>query len=268
MPPIIYNSLRQQLIADTLLKGGVYQANARLPIHFHERANFCLVLKGGCTERLGERTIDFDPLTLGFLASGDAHSLQTGSAPVHCFGIEPAPALLERLRECSLLINSSIYARGGAAAVDLLTKIYREFRLADSASPLAIEGLLLETLAEMSRRQPLSAEKRRPQWLKLAEELLRARFTDALELPAVAAAAGVHPVHLAREFRRHFKCTVGEYVRRLRVDFARRELSQTNAPLVTIALAAGFADQSHFTREFKRITGFTPRQYRNLLQSR
>ena len=264
----IYTGLRQTMFAGSLLKEGVYDANIRLPIHTHERPNFCLVFKGVCTERLGTRVIDFKPLTLGFLAPGDVHSLHTSQTPVHCFGIEPAAILVERLRECSLEIKTSIYTQGGAAT-DLMMKLYHEFYLADDASPLAIEGLLLELLVEMARRQPsLSREKRPPRWLVQAEELLRASFSSSLQLPAVAVAVNIHPVHLAREFRRHYKCTAGEYVRRLRIETARRELAQSENPLAVIALAAGFSDQSHLTREFKRITGYTPLQYRNLFKSR
>jgi AraC family transcriptional regulator len=80
----------------------------------------------------------------------------------------------------------------------------------------------------------------------------------------VAQAAGVHPAHLARGFRTYFKTSLGSYIRRLRVEFAARELVQSEASLATVALAAGFADQSHFTRLFKRHTGFTPNAYRRL----
>lgn len=264
----VYTSLRRMTIAGSILKEGVYDAGIELPIHAHERPNYCLVFKGACTERLGSRVIDFKPQTLGYLALGDAHSLRTSRAPVHCFGIEPATALVERLRECSLEIKNSVYMQDGPAT-DLVMKLYREFYLADDASPLAIEALLLELLVEAARRQsPPSAEKRLPRWLRQTEELLRASFSDPLQLAAVAEAVGVHPVHLAREFRRHYKCTAGEYVRRLRIESARRELAQSQASLAVIALAAGFSDQSHLTREFKRMTGYTPLQYRNLFKSR
>jgi AraC family transcriptional regulator len=63
-------------------------------------------------------------------------------------------------------------------------------------------------------------------------------------------------------FRRQNGCTVGEYVRRLRVDFALRQLSETENPLSEIAAAAGFADHSHLTRTFKAYLGLTPSEYR------
>jgi AraC family transcriptional regulator len=55
---------------------------------------------------------------------------------------------------------------------------------------------------------------------------------------------------------------VGEYVRRVRVEFARDAVVNTDAPLVEIAYRAGFADHSHFTRTFKRLTGMTPYEFR------
>jgi AraC family transcriptional regulator len=84
----------------------------------------------------------------------------------------------------------------------------------------------------------------------------------------IAAAAGIHPVHLARVFRRHCGYTLGDYVRKLRVDFAARQLLATDEPLAGIAFAAGFSDQSHFTKVFKRQTGMTPADFRSYGHSR
>ena len=85
---------------------------------------------------------------------------------------------------------------------------------------------------------------------------------------AVARAAGVHPTHLMRVFRRFHGCTLGDYVRQRRIDFACGRLTATDAPLVEVALAAGFCDQSHFTKTFKRATGLTPSEYRKATRER
>ena len=66
-------------------------------------------------------------------------------------------------------------------------------------------------------------------------------------------------------FRRQKGCTVGEYVRHLRVDFALRQLSETENSLSDIAAAGGFADHSHLTRTFKAHLGLTPSEYRKNL---
>jgi AraC family transcriptional regulator len=83
----------------------------------------------------------------------------------------------------------------------------------------------------------------------------------------MAEAVGAHPVYLSREFHRHFRCTVGEYVRQLRIELACHKLSGSDEPLALIALAAGFFDQSHFSRTFKLLTGMSPAQYRKTFRS-
>jgi len=151
----------------------------------------------------------------------------------------------------------------------LTTRLYKEFCNLDELSSLVIEGLTLEILAETSRHALQDrAQQRLPYWLAQARELLRDQFGENLSLASVAQAVGVHETHLSREFRRYFRCTVGEYIRLLRIDFACRQLSASDNPLAEIALAAGFFDQSHFARTFKSQTGMTPHEYRRVWQSR
>jgi AraC family transcriptional regulator len=147
----------------------------------------------------------------------------------------------------------------------LAMRLYSEFMHLDGVSPLAIEGLFLELIATVSRRMTGNFRCKSDRWLRQACDLLRARFSESLSLNEIAHQVGVHPVHLARGFRRSFGTTVGEYVRQLRVDHARTALSEGNARLRDVALDAGFFDQSHFCRVFRRFTGMTPQEYRSLM---
>ena len=88
-------------------------------------------------------------------------------------------------------------------------------------------------------------------------------FSETLKLTQIAAEVGVHPVYLATAFRQKFGVTVGEFVRRLRIEHACAELKKEDLPLSAIALQAGFADQSHFSKVFKSYVGMTPREYRS-----
>jgi AraC family transcriptional regulator len=117
----------------------------------------------------------------------------------------------------------------------------------------------------LSRQRELSSERKPPRWLEQARELIHGQFTESLTHDQIATAVAVHPVHLAGVFRRHYGCTIGEYARRLRVEFACRNISTSTAPLADIALAAGFSDQSHFSKVFKQLTGMTPAQFRKNL---
>jgi len=123
-------------------------------------------------------------------------------------------------------------------------------------------------MAEIARCPAAVTERTPPRWLHQARDLLHARFAGSPSLDEIAAAVGVHPAHLARVFRQQYGCTMGDYLRRLRVEFACRHMAAGDTPLVGIALAAGFADQSHFTKTFKSLVGMTPAEFQRQFRRR
>ena len=88
-----------------------------------------------------------------------------------------------------------------------------------------------------------------------------------LRLRQIAAQVGVHPVHLSRSFRRYYGRTMTDYVSHRRLDQARARLASRDQSIVEIALDLGFADQSHFSRAFRRLEGLTPGKYRLSVRS-
>ena len=100
-----------------------------------------------------------------------------------------------------------------------------------------------------------------PAWLGPMCEQIRADCCNSIRVTDLAEAAGVHA---ARVFRRYMGCTIGEYVRSLRVDRARSQLVETDRTLSAIAIGTGFSDQAHFTRRFKEAVGMPPGAYRKL----
>lgn len=244
-----------------------YAPNQVLPEHSHEHAYFCLVLQGVYTENYGKQTRLCEPSTIILHPPNEIHSNHFQKAGGRCFNVQLDTFWLRRVREHSVIPDSPTHFRGGSPA-NLARRIYKEFCSPDKVSPLAIEGLTLELLAETSRRSVEVSNHKRPYWLEQAREILHAHFTGHLTLTSIAEMVGVHPVHVAREFRKHYRCTIGDYVRQLRVEFACRYLAETTTPLIEIALAAGFSHQSHFSRTFKRLTGMTPAQYRAISRLR
>jgi AraC family transcriptional regulator len=202
-----------------------------------------------------------------FLPSGEEHLSDFKRTGVQIFRVEINPRRLERIREYSTILDCPADFNGGDLPW-LATKLYGEFRQRDETSPLAIEGLVLEMIGAASRRFIRAATGRAPGWLNQARELIHAGFKEKLSLAEIAQEVGVHPIYLASEFRRRYHSTVGEYVRQLRIESACRALSQTNETLVEIALKVGFADQSHFCKVFRRLTGLTPSQYRDCFPAR
>jgi AraC family transcriptional regulator len=245
----------------------VHKPNQTLARHYHEHANIAFILNGSFTEILDRKRFGCSPQSLIVKPAGEAHANHYGRGGMHCILIEVKPQKVKSLNSLSKTFDRVNHVRGGMISM-LAMRIWKEMRVMDSASPLALEGLSFELIAELSRHSNLISESQPPFWLKRAREILHAHFSESLGLAHVAEAVDVHPVHLAREFRKFYGCTLGEYLRGLRIEFACRKLSASDMPLVEISLAAGFSHQAHFSRIFKRQIGITPGEFRSLRRSR
>jgi AraC family transcriptional regulator len=233
--------------------------SGQLPSHYHEHACLCVVLDGGFTKRFRGRALECEAGTLLVQPAGERHSDEfRGSRQLV---LEPLAAQDSPFRGQSIF-EEIVFTRS-ALGVASATRIAHELQKTDAWSSLAIEGLALELIANTGRCRDGGAAHgaSAPRWLAHVRE----RLTSGPNPPTIAELAGlaqVHPVYLGRVFRRHFGMSIGAYARRSRLEWAAAQLSTTNEPLSRISFCAGFADQSHFTREFRRFSGVTPRQYR------
>jgi AraC family transcriptional regulator len=160
---------------------------------------------------------------------------------------------------CSEIVRSS-------DAVTWANRVRTEVRSSDSVSSLAIDGALMLMIADMTRSH-IDGDRRRPRWLGGVEEAIQASIVSPPSVEALAAMAGVHPTRLLRTFRRYHKMTIANFIRQRRVEKARGEIA-SGKPLSMIALDAGFADQSHFTRSFKQAFGETPGEFARSMKAR
>jgi AraC family transcriptional regulator len=240
-----------------------YRAGLDLPRHAHPTAGFCLVLDGTYVERYGARSLDCRPRTVTFSPAGAEHRNVFAEAASHCFTIDVPARWIERLGASSMVLRDPVAFDGGALA-PIAERLLREGRHGDDSAPLIIEGLVLEMIGSAARNAREAGETKISPAIRRARELLEAHFTEPISLSDVATATGRHPVYVATEFRRAYGETIGEFVRRLRVESACRDLADPERPLADVALAAGFANQSHFTRVFRRAVGLTPAAYRDL----
>jgi AraC family transcriptional regulator len=254
------NTLNEHCIDGLTLSETSYISNLKLPRHSHERSYFCLVVKGAYTERYYKTEQTCKASTLIFHPEDESHS-DYFHADSRCFNIQMDDRWVERMRQHSKIRNDPGHFRSGLLP-QLAARLYDEFRKADEFSPMIIEGIALEMMGEAGRYFAKPEDSVPQRWLEKVRDLLHERFTERLSLRQQADYVGVHPVHLAREFRRFYHCTPGEYIRQLRIEFACEKLINSETPLCEIALDAGFFDQSHFTRTFKQFTKKTPQEYR------
>jgi AraC family transcriptional regulator len=231
-----------------------------LPPHFHEHANIALTVEGSFTETVGTEPYEVNPSSVIFRPAGEKHSNRYGKSAARCLIIEVSPQRLAAIRQITQILDRASYVAAGPVS-DLALKIFREFQLPDAFAPLSIEALTLEILVQATRLDSMR-DRKPPEWLRRAREVIHEQYSESLTLSNIAGLVGVHPAHLAKMFRRHYGCTLGSYVRRLRLDYAAQLLAQSDKTLGTIALIAGFYDQSHFAHHFKLRFGITPGGFR------
>lgn len=239
----------------------VHSPSLKLKGHSHEFSNFVFVIRGSVTETIRGRSHECDPFSLLIKPGGELHSDHYGSSGACCLITEILPQRRSSIQSRSGILDCVAYIPKGRMSA-LALQLYREFKTEDTASELAMEALTLELLAGAIRDSDMS-HSRQPSWLHQAREFLHDRFREPISLSAIARDVGVHPAYLARTFRKKYHCTVGEYVRRLRLDFAVRELSDSEKSLAEIASGAGFYDQSHFTNAFRNQLHMTPSEFRS-----
>ncbi len=250
----------ERRVAGFLLSETHYRGGLLVPPHVHELPYFAFLLAGGYQEHLGRQAVTFAPQSFVFHPSHEVRHGRLGNAGARLFHVEIASRCLDQLHDEGCALGESRALTVGPL-VTLSLSLYREFRQTDTASALAIEGLSLEILAAVLRSTP-RADSRHPRWLERARERVHDDLGRALSVESVAADLGVSAVRLSRAFRRAFGESLGAYQRRLRVSLACERLRESSPSLAEVALEAGFTDQSHFTRVFKRLIGTTPAVFR------
>jgi len=255
--------LRWRRVGGLVLAEVEYEAGQRIHRATHPHARFVLVLKGGLTDGVTGAGVTKGPSTLLFEAAHQPHTYTASPRGATCLIVDMDAAWIGRAQAHAPVLVADASFRSGLL-LHLAHRLYGEFRLRDEVSRLAIESLALGVMAEASRRMA-SAGRTVPLWLQAALAFIARHFASPLSLTGVARHVGVHPVHLARTFRSVYRTSFASYVRELRIDFACEQLAG-HASLSDIAAAAGFYDQSHFSRCFKRHVGVTPAAYRASLR--
>lgn len=234
----------------------------------HERACLTVLLDGVMAERIRGRERYCERASVLIKPGLERHDDVFGSAGSVQVMIEPIDLELDLFRPYKSMFSSERFNRDGNAE-RLAKRLAQELDHPDSFSSLATAALTFELivgLARMGRRVRHSVQPP-PPWLRRTHDLLQDWSGNVPTLSALAREAAVHPAHLARAFRAHFGCSIGTFVRNRRIEAAARDLATSDATIAAVASAHGFTDQSHFTRQFRRHVGLTPREYRERVRS-
>jgi AraC family transcriptional regulator len=239
-----------------------FPPNARLDMHTHAQAVFGMMLEGSFQTNILGRDVDYLPGGAWTEPAEERHANVAGRAGAHVIVVQPTAAATEIGMEYRRLLDEVVSMQSAELLADA-SRLEAECSAPDDLSPLVVEGTALSMLARAARLyRSIRNHEREPRWLSQAVEYLRAHRLDRIRLSDVARDVGVHPSRLAHEFRARVGASPGEYVRRLRLEWAAQRLIEDDAPIAEIALRAGFYDQSHFSRLFRRHFGIAPAAWR------
>ncbi len=265
---VFFGCFRQEVHVDgfTVARVGA-DPRGDVPRHTHDAGHFIFLVSGAYLTAARGAGPECTRPTLIYNPPGTTHQDRfrrtDGQFDGRFWSVSIDPERMRRIAEQVPLVDQATCGRE-PQAVGLAARLVRECRAWAPCSPLVAEAICMELTACVARAAaPVIAAP--PGWLRVARELLHDCCGDRLTVYDVARTCGVHPVHLARVFRRHVGCSPGTYLRQCRLDRAAALLREGGTSLSEVALASGFADHSHLSKTFRRLRGVTPSRFRQLL---
>ena len=241
-----------------------YGASLVQPRHAHEETTITLVVTGSLRETVGRTQEVARALSIVVKPGDTEHADQFGERGARTVQIGLTAKEGAALREWEPAARQWRWTHAGPAVPAFLRLL--TFLRATPHDDLLLEAGVADVLSSL-REHAHDARREPPVWLRRVREEMDDRGLG-VRVRDIAAAAGVHPVYLARQFRHYFGFSVVAHLQRRRVTRAAELIASSSMPLSTIAFEAGFADQSHLTRSFRSGTGMTPGSYAGFIRSR
>ncbi|MBV8331409.1 MAG: helix-turn-helix transcriptional regulator [Candidatus Eremiobacteraeota bacterium] len=241
------DALAARIAGSYRVRRTAYVPECSLGVHAHAEHRIVLTLGAPFDSSYGRRAFSVDRWRAIFRPAGSEH----------------ADAYLEPTACVSVALPAAGDAAVTIVADDefpaLARRLSHELDATDSAAALATESLCAAIAGRFGSRQRFDV---RPRWIARVRERLEEQLARPPSLTALARDVERDVSHVATTFRRSYGKTIGEFVRDARLWRCLRSLEDRSASLSEVALQAGFADQSHFGRYFKRRFGMTPGAYR------
>jgi len=266
-PVTLGTRLRTMMAGDLTITEARSAPGVRLPWHAHEYACLVIPMAGAFNEIYHGRNVMCDRSTALFKPAGELHANEYGRSGARWVVVEFPSEQLDRFAKRSPH-PGGIASFRGRHVLEQGTRMDHELERGAPFAPLMLEGLIYELVGRLLRHRHFDEASGAPRWLRATRERLHDEFSTKLTIADLALAAGVHPDHLSRCFRRHYGMLIGEYVRHLRIAWAADAIATTHLTLHAIAQEAGFVDQSEFTRRFREQLGTTPGRYRDAIRRR
>lgn len=242
-----------------------YAANPKLEEwHSHQNASLSLLLSGTYLEELGGKTHCRVPGAIKYIPEGQSHRCSKYAIGTRNINLDLSPALFKETATTSEHIEKLLANQAPQSKFALL-RLVSEIQDTDNYLEASAQLLLYELLLPQDKGKPhVKQAKKVPRWVTSIKEQLHDGWNTNPELWQLASTAGIHPVSLSRYFPHYFGMTLSEYMRQLKIDGSLALIRSSQFSLTAIAYRCGFADQAHFTRTFRKLTGFLPKDFKKI----
>lgn len=225
--------------------------NEKPVMHFHQNPHFSLLITGNHIERRKKSEFQRKPGDILFCRAGESHEFLTEESARN-INIELENDFLKDYEISENLIENSLQSLDAKLSI---LRMFYEFDAKDVDMEASIQILLLNLI----HKNDCTTTK--PYWIGLLADILNDRWNETVTLNELSSLLGVHPVTISKYFTKFFACTFGAYRRKLKISKSLELIKNSSLSITEIAYEAGFADQSHFIRNFKSVVGFTPKAF-------
>ncbi|CUH96219.1 hypothetical protein P22_2308 [Propionispora sp. 2/2-37] len=243
--------------------------------HIHEGFAIGVIEQGALKFSYRGKKLIAGPGCINLVIPGEAHdgtAMSDEGWTYRMFYLE-SEILEQAVYEISGKVRKPPFFAEGVIKDDYMAHFIRKFHLLleNSATPLIEqESILLTMVTEFVLRHAdeystVKSAKQDNQAVSLAREYIEDTYTQNLSLKKLSVICNLSPFHLIRIFKESVGIPPHVYLKQVRIKRA-KELLAKGLSMSFIAQETGFADQSHFAKQFKQITGITPKKYSNIIQ--
>ncbi|SHM45986.1 helix-turn-helix domain-containing protein [Chitinophaga sp. CF418] len=236
----------------------IFPENLTSDWHCHENPHFSHILSGGSQE-IREKKAEQQMAGTGlYYYPGVIHQNVHYRPGTRIFNLEIEESFFNTYN-LAIPPESLMYEGNAVINAGGLLRLLREHYYNDSCSSISLEQLCINLIDSNP-----TIKKHYPEWTRQIITVLNDLWDEPPSLAELAAQINIHPVTLSKYFSRYFSCTLGEYLRRIKIERALVLVRSKKYSLTEIAYMCGFTDQAHFTRTFRQVTAMLPKEYKKI----
>ena len=222
----------------------------------------------GCV-RIGSREYSFSPGDITCIQSGTVYSFATETPGKHwCIHFDESDAegrhTLNLPSHLQLGANSLFYRE----QLQLISRLVNNQLQRDDNDPMQLEAryrlkALLLALHTLSISQPRGKRSRSHFSWDTLLEWIDEHLGQPLSIPVLAEQANLAPGTLTKKFKQTYKTTLSQYLLHRRIDKAKSLLATTTLTIYEVGSNVGIPDPQYFNKQFRKVTGISPSNYRD-----